>query len=430
MSDSAQVVPLNSETPIVQPQGKEGCLRKTCCVKLSLPVWALYVTLAVLCSIFVVWVISQKNGQKNGPQALRGSTTPPAPILPAPISVLAAQKWYGQDLGGEEKFKAANIQLTTSDDIADEEVKDALLNLGPAVSSEALVKLDAFIKEKQIDLVTFGMAEWRIEPMVQLKAKGWPLSVLMTSQGMENEADLVRVVDKEHFQQTLKETGLEDYTIPNYDPDSLLSCNQMSNTDTPDAVPDRCTLNEAGRSAVSYPIMVKPANGMGGAHKEKLYKKVDSEEQLLDFFNRPIEYGTGSYTFLNPSDFTLQEWVMSKYEDSFHFVYSDDHGGFLQMKITRDEYNTENAVAHHKPERKRSTLEHDSIPPAMIANFEKLLRKVHYRGLGCFDIKYKKSDLDKPMVMEMNPRLCASMSFFDDYGAWFRTWAGLYLVGR
>eukprot|EP00820_Chromera_velia_P026348 Cvel_10298.t1-p1 / transcript=Cvel_10298.t1 / gene=Cvel_10298 / organism=Chromera_velia_CCMP2878 / gene_product=hypothetical protein / transcript_product=hypothetical protein / location=Cvel_scaffold618:25925-26431(-) / protein_length=169 / sequence_SO=supercontig / SO=protein_coding / is_pseudo=false len=167
---------------------------------------------------------------------------------------------------------------------------------------------------------------------------------------------------------------------------------------------------------------------MGGTSHAYLYKKVDTPEALAEFFNTPIESGGGGFKFILPSDFTVQEWVTSKYEDSFHFLYSEEHGGFLHLKITRDEYTTDDAVAHHNPKRTRKTLERDSVPPEMIANFGKLLRNVHYRGIGCFDMKYRNSDLSKPMVMEMNPRVCGSMPHFRDYGVWMRAWTRLYVV--
>uniref|UniRef100_A0A0G4H1J9 ATP-grasp domain-containing protein n=1 Tax=Chromera velia CCMP2878 TaxID=1169474 RepID=A0A0G4H1J9_9ALVE len=430
MSESSRIVPLNPPADPVQAeahdpeagesQTQEKCLPKTkrcCCSNVAVPTWALFLALSVVIIVAVHAIILSLFTPKE-----ISSYTPT-------ISVLSVESWHQQGSFGDTKFKQSKLKLTAPEDIQDESLRNTLSSLGPESPTEDLKKLDNFIKENQIDVVTFAMAESKIGPMLELRAKGWPLSVPMTSQGMSSKADLVRLVDKDSFQQTLKETGLEQYTIPSYSAPDLVNCKELPTTDKPEPVTDRCVINEATKEAIEYPLIVKPASARGGTHRGHLYKKVDNAEELREFFNTPAKESSNDvFTFLSPSEFTIQEFVKSKYEDSFHFVYSEEHGGFLHMKITRDRYGSEDAVAHHAPLRIRTTLERKYVPQELIENFGKLLRAVHYRGIGCFDLKYKNSDLSKPMVMEMNPRVCGSQPYFNDYGAWFRTWTQLHLI--
>uniref|UniRef100_A0A0G4FRH2 ATP-grasp domain-containing protein n=1 Tax=Chromera velia CCMP2878 TaxID=1169474 RepID=A0A0G4FRH2_9ALVE len=432
MADSARVEPLNpdpeaanAEAEAEAPQSGHGRLSKTltatknhCLFTLPVPLWVLYLVLAVV--LFLVlralfyWIMVSSGISAYAPT----------------ISILGINYWHGQWEMGDSKLKSAKLKLTTSKDIKDEGVKNALLNLGPDSSKQDLERLDSYIKKNKIDVVTFGMSEWKIEPLLKLYAKGWPLSAPLTNQGMSNEAGLLRVVDKDNFQQTMKDNGLESYTIPSYKAASLVTCKELATPESADPVSDRCQIDEDAvtKEGAVFPLFVKPVQGAGGTSHAELYKKVDTREALAEFFNTPVKTSNGGYKFILPSDFTVQEWVTSKYEDSFHFVYSEEHGGFLKLKITRDEYQSDDAVAHHNPTRKRTTLERDFVPKQMVENFGKLLRAVNYRGIGCFDMKYRNSDLSQPMVMEMNPRICGSQPHFHDYGAWVRAWTRLYVV--
>uniref|UniRef100_A0A0G4GWA5 ATP-grasp domain-containing protein n=1 Tax=Chromera velia CCMP2878 TaxID=1169474 RepID=A0A0G4GWA5_9ALVE len=315
----------------------------------------------------------------------------------ATITVLSVKKWH---YAGWQKcdaiLKNAKVNLITSEDIEDPTLKEALLNLGAESSSADLKMLNAFIKENDVDLITFGMEEGKIGPMLDLKKKGWPLAAPMTSQGLSSSEDFYKLEDKIQLQQTLEENGLGDYTIKSYDANTIVTCPDTPPASSPDPTPGRCSPAKDGPADLDFPLMVKPVQGVGGAYKKALYRK---------------------------------DWVVSKFEDSFHFVYSEDHGGYLKVRVIRDEYKTDDAVAHYKPERKRTTLDDPAeFPPGMKDAFESFLKKMHYRGIGCFDLKYKNSDFSKPRVMELNPRICGSMNNFEDYGSWFRTWARLYVA--
>uniref|UniRef100_A0A0G4HTS4 ATP-grasp domain-containing protein n=1 Tax=Chromera velia CCMP2878 TaxID=1169474 RepID=A0A0G4HTS4_9ALVE len=417
----ARLIPLNAPEAdadteagqgVRQTPNKMNSMMKKYGAYLPIPSWALCVVGALtLLSVYCLL------------------TPASVPSYAPTITVLGVEDWHclgnGQDCAKESKLTAAKIKLITPSKIDDPSLKEIVENLGVEESPKQIKSLDDFMKKNNVDLVTFGMAESKIAQMLKLRTGGWPLSAPMTSQGMLGSADFYRMEDKDQFQQTLKDTGLEDFTIKNYDASSLIICKDMPTPKSDATVADRCSLTQT----VDYPLMIKPSQGRGAISKNHLYKKVDSAEELLKFFNTPLpEKGGKTFLFLSPADFTLQEWVVSKYEDSFHFVYSEDHGGFLKVKITRDEYKTDDAVAHHNPERTRTTLERDDIPPFLMTKFGQFLKMMQYRGIGCFDMKYRNSDLSKPMVMEMNPRICGSQPDFPDYGDWFRTWARLYVV--
>ena len=131
------------------------------------------------------------------------------------------------------------------------------------------------------------------------------------------------------------------------------------------------------------------------------------------------------------------KFISGKIEAALHFVFAN--GKFLRMKMTEKLCKKEHGIDHDGDCEEAKEAE---MNKSLAEKVRTILTKMDYRGIGCFDIKYKNSDRSKPKILEvffarqyknfshveLNARPCGSMIHFDDYGSWIRDWSLISLT--
>jgi hypothetical protein len=159
-----------------------------------------------------------------------------------------------------------------------------------------------------------------------------------------------------------------------------------------------------------FPIMIKPSQGVGGTHVKSGYKIAWNENDFEGEFKDDTKY-------------MYSEFIPGKIEAALHFVFAN--GKFIRTKMTEKQCKKEHGIDHKGD---CNGTEEAKMNEPLKEKARAILTKMDYRGIGCFDIKYKNSDRSKPKILELNARICGSMRDFDDYGNWIRDWSLISLT--
>lgn len=244
------------------------------------------------------------------------------------------------------------------------------------ISTESLEKK---IKEHDADLVSLGYGEWKANDVLDLN-----LSVPI----MKN------VKDWKTFDMISSKKGLNDFC-------SKLGFGYL--------FPKKFEKIE-DISSEDFPIMIKPSQGVGGTHKKDSYKIAWNKNDFKGEFKDNTKY-------------MYSEFISGKIEASLHFVFAN--GKFIRTKMTEKQCKKEHGIDHEGDCKGAKEAE---MNKSLAEKLRTILTKMDYRGIGCFDIKYRNSDRSKPKILELNARPCGSMIHFGDYGSWIRDWSLISLA--
>ena len=171
------------------------------------------------------------------------------------------------------------------------------------------------------------------------------------------------------------------------------------------------------RSEVVFPAMLKPLVGTVDVERRELYAMVEKEKDLDDFLTKHNgEIGV---------DFSCSEFVKSRMEDSIHFVFADEK--FIRLRQHRRwATSSDIQIAHHHGAFGSAEFLELSEQNPLVQQLARILTSLRYRGIGCFDLKYSGGEMSRPKILELNPRICGTMTKFDDFGRWARDWVLLH----
>lgn len=154
-------------------------------------------------------------------------------------------------------------------------------------------------------------------------------------------------------------------------------------------------------------VMVKPA-AFGRGERKDLYQRLRSQKEVDDFVQ------------LHPDDVvSFGEYIPAEVEDTLYFVFDSDR--FLRHKLGR---RRNAGIVHHTGDHPTFLSVEGNMPAETLTGLRAILTTLRYRGIGCIDLVYADGEqLKQPKVLELNPRVCANMMHFKDFGAWIRDWA-------